>query len=56
MLPFEGEVTASVNPVATIASNALPPLFIISIPALDARLEVEETAPFLLGLFLLTIV
>ena len=53
MLPLAGEVTASVNPVATIASKALPPFFIISIPASDARREVEETAPFLFALFLL---
>ena len=47
-MPLAGDVTAKVKPVATIASNALPPCFKISIPTSDARREVEDMAPFVL--------
>ena len=48
ILPFEGDVTANVNPVATTASNAFPPFFKKSIPTFEAIFDVDETAPFLL--------
>ena len=48
--PFAGEVTASANPVATIASKALPPFLRISIPTWEAILDVDDTAPFWLDI------
>ena len=55
ILPFEGDVTARVKPVATIASNAFPPFFKKSIPTCEAIFDVDETAPFLLLLSIFSI-
>src|SRR5512144_2239141 len=44
-LPAKGNVTASANPVATAASTALPPAFMISSPAaLASALLLATTA------------
>ena len=46
MFPAVGQVTAIANAVATAASTALPPFFMISTPTSDAILEEDVTMPF----------
>src|SRR3954465_5149274 len=45
MLPASGKVTARANAVATAASMALPPLWRMSAPTLEASEEAETTTP-----------
>src|ERR1017187_4163905 len=45
IFPAAGYVTARANAVATAASTALPPCFIIETPTSEAGREIETTTP-----------